>query len=382
MASMNARTAAATAILDFPVRRGSLFAGKYEVDRVLASGGMGMIIRARHMALDQMVAIKCLLPGAGTRDALARFEREARAAAKIKGDHVARVIDLGTLENGAPYIVMEYLVGEDLDERVKRRGPLPVHEAVDFITQGCVAIAEAHGLGIIHRDLKSSNLFVVTCPDGSERIKVLDFGIAKVAGAGLAPADKAKTATFAVMGSPYYMSPEQLRSTRDVDETTDIWALGVILYELLSGRMPFEGTTMPDLWTAITSGEPAPITRSAVPDGLQAVIHRCLAKSRDKRYRSAAELARALAPFGSKMAAETAQRAWKITQIAKDASQKRTTKRPALRPRMTAALIGAAALLGLASMQMCGETHSTAARDAPAHGVPAPPLEPAEPPSR
>jgi len=127
---------------------------------------------------------------------------------------------------------------------------------------------------------------------------------------------------------------------------------------------------MPDLWTAITSGEPAPITRSAVPDGLQAVVHRCLAKSRDKRYRGAAELARALAPFGSKMAAETAQRAWKITQIAKDASQKRTTKRPALRPRMTAALIGAAALLGLASMQMCGETRSTAARDAPAQGVP------------
>src|SRR4051812_29611172 len=209
------------------VREGDVLAGKYRVDKILGAGGMGVVVAAHHVQLDERVAIKFLLPEAlGNAEAVARFAREARAAVKIKSEHVARVIDVGTLETGAPYMVMEYLEGGDLSQVLASRGPLPVEEAVEYVLQACEAIAHAHALGIVHRDLKPANLFLIRRPDGTNAIKVLDFGISKVMPGKSASSDNAMTRTRTVMGSPLYMSPEQMASTRDVDGRTDLWALG------------------------------------------------------------------------------------------------------------------------------------------------------------
>jgi serine/threonine-protein kinase len=280
------------------VREGDVLAGKYRVDRVLGVGGMGVVVAAHHVELDDRVAIKFLLPEAlHNGEAVARFAREAQAAVKIKSEHVARVTDVGRLENGAPYIVMEYLEGLDLSAWLQQRGPLPVPQAVEFVLQACEAIAEAHVLGIVHRDLKPANLFVIRRPDGGLSVKVLDFGIAKRIGA--APSAN-MTSTKAVMGSPLYMSPEQLTSTKDADARTDVWALGVILYELLSGETPFLAETMPGVMMKIAGTEPPPLRarRPEIPAALERVVLTCLAKDRAKRFQTIGDLAVALVDFG------------------------------------------------------------------------------------
>src|SRR6187399_2364915 len=199
---------------------GQPLAGKYQIERVLGQGGMGVVVAAHHISLDEIVAIKFLLPEAlGNAEAVARFEREARAAVMIKSEHVARVTDVGRLDNGAPYMVMELLKGRDLDVLVRERGPLPLAEVTDYLLQAGEAIAEAHGLGIVHRDLKPANLFLTRRADGSTCIKVLDFGISKLTNA-RATRDQGMTQTAAIMGSPLYMSPEHLMSSRDVDMRT------------------------------------------------------------------------------------------------------------------------------------------------------------------
>src|SRR5580704_2008082 len=199
------------------VHRGEVLAGKYRVDRVLGEGGMGVVVAAHHLQLDQKVALKFLLPDAlENSDSVARFRREAQAAVKIKSEHVARVTDVGELENGAPYIVMEYLEGSDLADWLREHGPLPIEQAVDFVLQACEALAEAHVLGIVHRDLKPANLFCLQKPDGSVCIKVLDFGISKVLTPGAASSSE-MTRTTAFLGSPLYMSPEQLQMSKGVD---------------------------------------------------------------------------------------------------------------------------------------------------------------------
>jgi serine/threonine-protein kinase len=287
----------------------SVIAGKYRIDRVLGKGGMGVVVAAHHIALDTRVAIKFLLGADATRQAHERFAREARAAAKISSEHVARVIDVGELENGAPYMVMELLDGSDLGDLLARQGPLPTDLAVDFVLQACEAIAEAHSLGIVHRDLKPANLFCVRRADGSACIKVLDFGISKV-GNGSASGGVPMTATNALMGTPVYMSPEQMKSSRDVDARTDIWALGIILFELLSGRVPFGGDTLPEVCVNIISSPPPPLgaLRRDVHPGLQAAVQHCLAKNRDERFSTVAELARALLPFAPPRAAMSVDR--------------------------------------------------------------------------
>jgi len=180
---------------------GEILAGKYRIDRVLGAGGMGVVVAAHHLQLDERVAIKFLLPEMlAQQDAVMRFSREARAAVKIKSEHVARVTDVGTLETGAPYMVMEYLEGIDLAELV-RRGPLPITQAVDFVLQACEAIAEAHALGIVHRDLKPANLFLATLPGGVQSVKVLDFGISKLTGLSASGGQDSATRTKALMGS-------------------------------------------------------------------------------------------------------------------------------------------------------------------------------------
>jgi eukaryotic-like serine/threonine-protein kinase len=283
------------------VREGDILAGKYRIDKILGEGGMGVVVAAHHIHLDEKVAIKFLLPEAlRNAEAVARFAREARAAVKIKSEHVARVSDVGTLETGAPYMIMEFLEGWDLSALVHRTGPLPVEQAVEFVLQACEALADAHGLGIVHRDLKPANLFCIRQSDGMLSIKVLDFGISKMTGPGATGPDMAMTKTTAVMGSPLYMSPEQMQSARNVDARTDIWAIGVILYELLTGKVPFTGDSLPELCVTILQSPPVSITkrRPDVPAGLEQVILKCLEKDRNNRYANVAELAIALADFG------------------------------------------------------------------------------------
>ncbi len=297
------------------VEPGQVLAGKYRIDRVLGEGGMGVVVAAHHLQLDQQVAIKFLLPEAlRNADAVARFGHEARAAVKIKSEHVARVIDVGTLETGAPYIVMEYLQGADLEVVLEKNGPLPVVDAVDFTLQTCEALADAHALGIIHRDLKPANLFCIRGSDGLQCIKVLDFGISKLTGAGGAGAGMGMTRTTAVMGSPLYMSPEQMQSSRNVDVRTDIWAVGVILYELLAGKPPFLGESIPELCMKIMTAAPEPLVRvrGDVPAGLESVILRCLAKDRTQRYPHVAALAVDLRPFAPPRSKISVERAWRI----------------------------------------------------------------------
>ena len=278
---------------------GTVLAGKYRVTKVLGEGGMGVVVAAVHVQLDEPVALKFMLPSAlGSPEAVGRFLREARAAVKLKSEHVARVSDVGTLDSGAPYIVMEYLEGTDLSGVLAARGPLPAEEAVEYILQACDALAEAHSLGIVHRDLKPANLFLTQRRDGSPLVKVLDFGISKSSTLNESGA-AALTKTGGLMGSPMYMSPEQMKSAKDADARTDIWSLGVILYELVGGRTPFDSDTLGGLMAQVLT-EPAPplgALRPGLPAPLYDVIHRCLEKERGARYANVAELAAALGPL-------------------------------------------------------------------------------------
>jgi eukaryotic-like serine/threonine-protein kinase len=276
---------------------GTVVAGKLRVERLLGQGGMGTVYVATHIGLDQQVAIKVLDPLlANQPEVVQRFVREARASARLKSDHVCRVMDVGTLEDGVPYIEMELLTGEDLGQLIDR-GAISPDTAADYVLQACVAIAEAHSLGIVHRDLKPANLFVTRRLDGTMLIKVLDFGIAT------APSSQELkiTKTTAVMGSPGYMSPEHLRSARDVDARSDIWALGVILYEASTGKLPFVAQTITELAVKVVMDEPEPLV--GIDPTYAAIVARCLQKDPAQRYQNIAELAADLAPI----AGETAQ---------------------------------------------------------------------------
>lgn len=292
-----------------PVAIGEVLAGKYRIDRVLGQGGMGVVVAATHVHLRQQVAIKFLLKGARG-DVVARFLREARAAARLKSEHVARVLDVGELPNGSPYMVMEYLEGSDLEGVLAQRGPLPVDEAVLHVLQACEAIAEAHAAGIVHRDLKPANLFLTRMPDGSGSVKVLDFGISKDTTEDPTEQSASLTRTTAVLGSPSYMAPEQMRSTRDADARADIWSLGVILYELLTGAVPFVAESFVELALKVISEEPASPRsyRPDLPPALEAAILRCIRKEPQERFPNVGELAAAIAPFGPPEAIAYAER--------------------------------------------------------------------------
>jgi serine/threonine-protein kinase len=291
-----------------PVVEGDVLAGKYRVERVLGQGGMGVVVAATHTTLHQRVALKFLLPAAlGNPETIERFLREARASVRLKSEHAAKVIDVGTLEDGAPFMVMEYLDGATLGHVVRHQGALGVRDAVDYVLQACEAVAEAHAASIIHRDLKPENLFLTRRVDGQPLVKVLDFGIAK----SQSQADSLSlTRTSTVIGSPLYMPPEQLRAARNADVRSDIWALGAVLFELLTGRVPFTAETFSELCLKVAQ-DPAPppsSVKSGVPPAIDHVVLRCLEKDPAKRFQNVADLASALEPFGPPNSSEMAQR--------------------------------------------------------------------------
>jgi serine/threonine-protein kinase len=284
-------------------RPGDTIAGKYVLDRLLGQGGMGAVFAARHIKLSKAVAIKIMLADASNPEAAQRFINEGRAAANIQNEHVVRVDDVDE-EMGYAYMVLELLDGEDLAQ-VLERDPaqrLASHVAVGHVIQALKGVAQAHAIGIVHRDLKPSNLFLAKRKDGSVVVKVLDFGISKAQGSSaLAASPSALTSTKAMLGSPLYMSPEQLRSSKSVDHRADIWAIGVILYELITGHLPFMGESLGELFAAILETDPPPLRLRApdVPPGVEEIVLRCLQRRPEQRFQTANELAQALAPFAT-----------------------------------------------------------------------------------
>jgi serine/threonine-protein kinase len=275
---------------------GTVLGGKYRIERVLGAGGIAVVAAAYHLQLRCRVAIKYLLAEAlEYPEIVERFSREARAAARIRGEHVARVIDVGVFDDGAPFIVLEYLDGQDLADLLEKEGPLGVPEAVRYVLQACSALAEAHAAKIVHRDLKPANLFLAKGPDRRKKIKVLDFGVSKIV-------DEPMTEPARILGTVAYMSPEQLEGSSNVDARSDIWSLGVILYELLAGYAPFRGQTLVLLAQTIRVNAPEPLStiRADVPAALDAVVRSCMRTRPEERPPSVLDLALALAPFADR----------------------------------------------------------------------------------
>ncbi|HEU4406130.1 MAG TPA: serine/threonine-protein kinase [Polyangiaceae bacterium] len=300
-----------------PPKAGDVVAGKYVLEREIGRGGLGVVVAAQHAVLRQRVALKFLRPEfVREPEAVGRFLREAQAAARMRGEHVARVMDAGILETGEAFLVMEHLEGRDLAAALDAEGPLPVEDAVDYLLQACEAVAEAHALGIVHRDLKPANLFLTRAPDGSAFVKVLDFGLSKLAAA---ESRDSLTADHQVLGSPHFMSPEQMRSSRNVDARSDVWALGAVLFTLLAGQYPFEGRLLTEICAAILGGELRRLRdlRPDVPESLEAIVARCLRTAPEARYESVAALAAALEPFAPQRARPRAGRVGRVLESAR-----------------------------------------------------------------
>lgn len=279
---------------------GDTIARKYVVERILGQGAMGVVVAAMHTELQERRAIKFMLPTVlGDADGVERFKREARACSKLKSKHVATIYDVDRLDNGAYYIVMEYLEGKDLKELLTQQRVLPVPVAVDYVLQALEAIGEAHQAGVVHRDLKPANMYLTTGVGGAPCIKVLDFGIAKLAPAGAGPEQNEMTKTEMIMGSPLYMSPEQMKSSRYVDARSDLWAIGVTLYRMVTGVVPFNAGSQVELFAVVLKDNAPPPTlfNPNLPPGFEAIILKCLEKDAAKRFNSAAELALALRPY-------------------------------------------------------------------------------------
>jgi serine/threonine-protein kinase len=275
-----------------------LVAAKYEIVRLIGRGGMGSVWEGRHASLGTRVAVKFIDPEyARSKDAQSRFVNEARAVATIQSKHAIQIFDHGVTDDGRPYIVMELLLGEPLDKRLERVGRMSLQETARMIVQVCRALQRAHDAGIIHRDLKPENIFLVRSPDDDDEIaKVLDFGIAKIKGP---PGEKGMTSstkTGAVLGTPYYMSPEQARGLRTIDHRSDLWSLGVIAFKCATGVLPFDGESVGDLLVKIcTLSPPRPsMTIAGLPPTFDAWFLRALESEPARRFSTATELAEAL----------------------------------------------------------------------------------------
>ncbi|HEY0481961.1 MAG TPA: serine/threonine-protein kinase, partial [Kofleriaceae bacterium] len=298
--------------MDAAFRAGTVLVGRYRVDSAPVRDGMCLVYRVTHVQLGEELLLKVLRPATATSLTVhARFVREAQSALRLRGEHVARLVDVGILPDGVPYAVTEAVRGVDLAGELARRGPVPPGQAVDLALQVCDALAEAQAYGILHRDLKPASLWLIGRADGTPMIKVVDFGICKTPVA----ATGALASGEAAIGTPGYMSPEQMKAIEDLDGRTDIWALGVVLYEMLTGQHPFKAATPAATARMAAMAPPEPFG-PRVPGGLQAIVFRCLEKSRDARFPSAAALAVALRPFAQDQhaAALTIERAKLIAQ--------------------------------------------------------------------
>ncbi|MCW5832644.1 MAG: serine/threonine protein kinase [Labilithrix sp.] len=296
-----------------PIAAGDVLLKKYRVERLIGEGGTGIVLSATHVQLEQRVAIKFLRRALESDELRTRFEREARAMGKIESDHVVLVLDAGALDDGAPYMVMEYLEGRDLARVLKEDGPLPVEDAVDCMLQVCEALQQAHAAGVVHRDLKPANLFLTRRDDDDAvHVKVVDFGISKILDKKLIDDESPHevTTAFTMLGSPRYMAPEQVKSSKDVDGRADLWSVGAVLFQLITGEHAFaaEGNVQASL--AVLTAEPRRLRAHAphAPEGLEAVVSRCLTRDVAARFQSASDLADALRPFASERARESLDR--------------------------------------------------------------------------
>ncbi|MBK9264659.1 MAG: serine/threonine protein kinase [Polyangiaceae bacterium] len=309
---------------------GTLLVGKYRIERQLGSGGMGVVLEATHVALGQTVAVKLLnAEHARSPDVVARFLREARIAATLPSEHIARVSDVGMTETGEPYIVMERLVGRDLDAELHMRGKLPIAEAVDLMLEACEGVAMAHAYNLVHRDLKPANLFLAERPLRPRVLKVLDFGLSKEDTGNHAGLTGSET----VFGTPQYMSPEQIQSARNVDARSDQHALGMILYEMIAGQPAFSAPSVTQLIVVIATHPPphVRVVRPDVPAKLDEALVRAMAKRPADRFPDLAAFAAAIAPFGGSDArtrAELVARALVTPNAHVDPEPSRTSRAP------------------------------------------------------
>jgi eukaryotic-like serine/threonine-protein kinase len=305
---------------DDPISQGEILGGRYRIERIVAEGGMGVIVAAKHIELEETVAIKFLRPEFASKpEIVGRFAREAKASAKIKSLYTATVLDVGISRERGPYIVMEYLEGEDLESVVQADGRIHYARAVELVMQAGEAIGTAHAAGIIHRDIKPANLFLVKSDQGVPIVKVLDFGVSKTALTGnVFGGAISLVKTQSLVGSPIYMAPEQVRGNFSGDYRTDVWSLGAVLYELITGETAFTGATVTEICAAVLEASPLPITRRApeAPEDLSAVIMRCLEKDPERRFPNVAELVVALAPFAPKRARMSVDRVIAVSKSA------------------------------------------------------------------
>lgn len=285
---------------------GTVLDGRFAIERPIGTGGMALVFAARHLSLHRRIALKLLRPDLATSgEIVARFLREARALARLTSEHTVTVMDVGTLSSGTPYLTMEYLEGSDFAALLEQRGRLSPGEVLEYTLQVLEGLKEAHDAGIVHRDLKPANLFLVDRPDRFPLVKLIDFGISKILNSELAATNNL-TAPMTMLGSPLYMSPEQLCDSSSVDVRSDIWAMGVLMYELLTGRTPFTGSTFPAVIAAISRDVPEPVSVLCedVPKELERVVNRCLAKAPAGRFACVEDMANALAPLASSPACQ------------------------------------------------------------------------------
>lgn len=339
---------------------GSIVGHKYRIDGCLGEGGMGVVLSATHLELDAPVAIKMVREEfAGSHDIVERVLFEARAIARMRSSHVVRVLDVARLASGCPYIVMEQLQGVDLGHALWESGTFSVPQAIDYLLQACDGLAEAHGLGIVHRDLKPGNLFLAQTPEGVV-LKVLDFGISKEVSTPLRSVSRTSrtslTSAGDPVGSPYYMAPEQMRASPDVDARADIWSLGAILFELLTGQCPFEGETITEVCTKVLVEAPPSLSAfsNAEATELDSVIARCLQKDPALRYQSVSEFAMAL-------------RAWRPSEdVELPEPEPELVPRKRRSARLPLAMVGLCALLTLGAVGFWQTHGSAASLDSPA----------------
>src|SRR5215510_6275537 len=280
-----------------PLQPGQIVDGKYRIVRLLGEGGMGAVYEGENVRIHRRVAIKVLHPGtAANTDAVQRFEREAQAAGRIGSDHIVEVIDLGNLPEGDRFMVMEFLDGENLSQRIQARGRLSPQEATSVMLQLLEGLGAAHGAGIIHRDLKPDNVYLVRSKRGqADFVKILDFGISKFNKLNK-DSGMSMTRTGAVMGTPYYMSPEQAKGSKEMDHRSDLYSSAVILYESITGKVPFDAETFNELIFKIALDTPVPPERHSpgLDPGFASIMQKAMAREANDRFQSAPDFAGAL----------------------------------------------------------------------------------------